>query len=115
MDDGSASVFCFTPLRVPVSELAPVAGLFRHLTSKMLLLWDRGFFSYGLWKQMIARGVKVLARVKSGLILARSTTWPTARIGKDLQERLRPEEGPRRDCGSSDSLYARRPATGWSR
>ena len=46
-----------------------VAGLFRHLTSKMLLLWDRGFFSYELWKQMIARGVKVLARVKSGLIL----------------------------------------------
>ena len=26
MDDGSASVFCFTPLRVPVSELAPVAA-----------------------------------------------------------------------------------------
>ena len=45
------------------------AGLFRHLTSEMLLLWDRGFFSYELWKQMIARGVKVLARVKSGLIL----------------------------------------------
>ena len=26
MDDGSASVFCFTPLRVPVWELAPVAA-----------------------------------------------------------------------------------------
>lgn len=46
-----------------------VAGLFRHLTSEMLLLWDRGFFSYELWQQMTAHTVKVLARAKSGLIL----------------------------------------------
>ena len=50
-------------------EPAMVAGLFRHLTPEMLLLWDRGFFSYELWQQMTARSVKVLARVKSGLIL----------------------------------------------
>jgi transposase IS4-like protein/DDE family transposase len=50
-------------------EQSMVAGLFRHLTSEMLLLWDRGFFSYELWQQMTARGVKVLARVKSQLIL----------------------------------------------
>src|SRR5512132_2934973 len=50
-------------------EQSMVGGVFRHLTAEMLLLWDRGFFSYELWKQMIARGVKVLARVKSGLIL----------------------------------------------
>ena len=50
-------------------EPAMVAGLFRHLTSEMLLLWDRGFFSYELWQQMTVRTVKVLARVKSGLIL----------------------------------------------
>ena len=42
-----------------------VAGLFRYLTSEMLLLWDRGFFSYELWQQMTAHTVKVLARVKS--------------------------------------------------
>src|SRR3954469_13309136 len=50
-------------------EPSMVAGLFRHLTSEMLLLWDRGFFSYELWRQMAARGVKVLARVKCRLIL----------------------------------------------
>jgi len=50
-------------------EQSMVGGVFRHLTSEMLLLWDRGFFSYELWGQMIARGVKVLARVKVGLIL----------------------------------------------
>src|SRR5271157_4969759 len=31
--------------------------------------WDRGFFSYELWKKVISRDVKILARVKSGLIL----------------------------------------------
>jgi hypothetical protein len=50
-------------------EQSMIGGLFRHLTSEMLLLWDRGFFSYELWRQMTARGVKVLARVKCQLIL----------------------------------------------
>jgi hypothetical protein len=50
-------------------EQAMVGGLFRHLTSEMLLLWDRGFFSYELWQEMTARGVKVLARVQRRLIL----------------------------------------------
>src|SRR3954454_5287575 len=50
-------------------EPTMVAGLFRHLTSEMLLLWDRGFFSSELWREMAARGVKVLARVKCQLIL----------------------------------------------
>jgi hypothetical protein len=50
-------------------EQSMVAGVFRHLTGEMLLLWDRGFFSYELWRQMAARKVKVLARVKSRLIL----------------------------------------------
>jgi hypothetical protein len=50
-------------------EQSMIAGLFHHLTSEMLLLWDRGFFSYELWKQVTARGVKVLARVQSRLIL----------------------------------------------
>ena len=50
-------------------EQSMIAGVFRHLTSEMLLLWDRGFFSYELWREMAAREVKVLARVKSQLIL----------------------------------------------
>lgn len=50
-------------------EQAMVAGLLRHLTPEMLLLWDRGFFSYELWQKVSARGVKVLARVTSQLLL----------------------------------------------
>ena len=46
-----------------------VDGLLRHLTAKMLLLWDRGFFSYALWEELTSRGVKILARVKSNLTL----------------------------------------------
>ena len=47
-------------------EQSMFAGLFRHLTSEMLLLWDRGFFSYELWQQMTARTVKVFARSRAG-------------------------------------------------
>jgi len=35
----------------------------------MLLLLDRGFFSYALWKTLILREIKVLARVRNDLIL----------------------------------------------
>jgi hypothetical protein len=50
-------------------EQAMVGGLLRHLTPEMLLLEDRGFFSYDHWKEALSRGVQILARVKSGLIL----------------------------------------------
>jgi hypothetical protein len=50
-------------------EAGMVGPLLRHLGPEMLLLWDRGFFSYGLWKDLTARGAKILARVKSGSIL----------------------------------------------
>jgi hypothetical protein len=46
-----------------------VEGLLPHLTPEMLLLWDRGFFSYRQWQTLGALNVKVLARVTSGLIL----------------------------------------------
>jgi len=44
-------------------------GLFRHLRPDMLLLWDRGFFSYLLWKGVVTRGCQLLARVQSRLVL----------------------------------------------
>ncbi len=50
-------------------EQSMVGGLLGQLTAEMLLLWDRGFFSYDLWKEVTSRDVKILARVKSGLIL----------------------------------------------
>jgi hypothetical protein len=50
-------------------EKSMVAGLLRHLLPDMLLLWDRGFFSYSLWKSVVSRPVQVLARVTSRLVL----------------------------------------------
>jgi len=51
------------------SEQAMVPSLLRHMTPDMLLLWDRNFFGYKLWKTLNSREIKVLARVKSNLIL----------------------------------------------
>jgi Insertion element 4 transposase N-terminal/Transposase DDE domain len=48
-------------------RLAP--GLFRHLRPDMLLVWDRGFFSYLLWKSVVTTGCQLLARVRSRLVL----------------------------------------------
>jgi hypothetical protein len=53
-------------------RLAP--GLFRHLCPAMLLLWDRGFFSYMLWKSVVTQGCPLLARVSSRLILRPTQT-----------------------------------------
>jgi hypothetical protein len=50
-------------------EKSMVPGLFRHLRPDMLLVWDRGFFSYGLWKNIVGRSVQVLARVSGRLTL----------------------------------------------
>jgi hypothetical protein len=40
-----------------------------HLQAGMLLLCDRGFFSYKLWKSVVSQGVHVLARLSQGMIL----------------------------------------------
>jgi hypothetical protein len=53
-------------------RLAP--GLFRHLQPDMLLLWDRGFFSYSLWKGVVTQGCQLLARVSSRLVLRPTQT-----------------------------------------
>jgi hypothetical protein len=78
-------------------EQSMIAGVFRHLTSEMLLLWDRGFFSSELWKQMIAREVKVLARVQSRLILRPlrhlSDGSYLAKIYKNPSERAQDRDG----------------------
>jgi hypothetical protein len=50
-------------------ERAMVAGLLRHLGPGMLLLLDRAFFGYDRWRQLEARGVKLLARVVKSMIL----------------------------------------------
>lgn len=66
---GTHVEFAFVVRSIAHGEPSMVEGLLRHLTAEMLLIWDRNFFSYRLWKAVTARGVKLLARVKSNLIL----------------------------------------------
>jgi hypothetical protein len=51
------------------SEQAMAPALLRQLRPGMLLLWDRGFFSYDLVRQVLATGAHLLARVQTRLIL----------------------------------------------
>lgn len=57
------------------AEVSLMAGLLRHLRPGMLLLCDRNFFSYALWRRLRGRGTQVLFRVKSHLVLR-----PTRRL-----------------------------------
>jgi hypothetical protein len=66
---GTHIELAFVVRSIAHGEQAMVEGLLRHLTAEMLLLWDRNFLSYRLWKAVVARDVKLLARVKSNLIL----------------------------------------------
>lgn len=49
-------------------EQSMAPALLRHLQRGMLLMWDRGFFSYKLWQAVLLR-CDLLARVKVHLIL----------------------------------------------
>jgi hypothetical protein len=66
---GTHAELAFVVRSIAHGEQAMVGGLLGHLTPEMLLLEDRGFFSYDHWKEVTSRNVKILARVKKGLIL----------------------------------------------
>jgi len=51
------------------SEQKLVGQLFDKIPTDALLIEDRGFFSYEHWKTLDSRGVKLLLRVKSNMIL----------------------------------------------
>src|SRR5262249_2933661 len=50
------------------SEVTMAAYLLRFLEEDMLLLWDRGFLSYGLVQQVRQRRAPLLARIKNNLV-----------------------------------------------
>jgi hypothetical protein len=51
------------------NERTMVAGLLKLFTPEMLLLLDKGFISYELWRELDTRGVKLLARVTTQMVL----------------------------------------------
>ncbi len=54
---------------ITTSEQAVISALLNHMPEDGLLLWDRGFFSYNLWKSLVSRNIRVLARIAKHLIL----------------------------------------------
>jgi len=50
-------------------ETTLVQQLFEHIPDDALVVVDRNFFSYHLWKTLAKRGVALLARIKSHLVL----------------------------------------------
>ena len=78
-------------------ERTMVAALLRHLSAEMLLLLDRGFFSYELWRQLELTGVKLLARVVKNLILRPIRTLADgsylAKVYKNSYDRQKDRDG----------------------
>ena len=58
---------CTAPYRT--GEKTMFSQLLPCLRPGMLLLCDRGFFSYKLWKNVVSRGVHLLARLSKGMVL----------------------------------------------
>ena len=74
-------------------EQSMVGGLLRHLTAEMLLLEDRGFFSYDHWKEVTSRDVKILAAEERVDPQADPKLGRWLVSGQDLSQFLRPPEG----------------------
>jgi hypothetical protein len=59
--------FALRPIRHSEQLMVPL--LMRSLQSGMLLLWDRGFFSFDLIRGVLERGSHLLARVKASQLI----------------------------------------------
>lgn len=59
----------FVAKPITTGEQTVLSALLKHVPEDALLLEDRGFFGYKHWKLAISRGIRLLVRVKSNLIL----------------------------------------------
>ena len=66
---GTHAETAFIAKPITTSEQAAIPALLKQIPHDALLLWDRGYFSYELWKLLVSREIKVLARVGNHLIL----------------------------------------------
>lgn len=66
---GTHVELAFVAKPITTGEQAVLPALLKEIPEDSLLLWDRGFFSYKAWKQLISRRIHILARVKNNLIL----------------------------------------------
>jgi Transposase DDE domain/Insertion element 4 transposase N-terminal len=80
-------------------ETSLLPNLLHHLQPGMLLLWDRNFYSFALWKRLVRRGVHLLVRLKKHLVLRPLRTLADgsylAKIYRDDRDRRRDRRGIR--------------------
>ena len=69
MEVATRAAIDFIAVPYHVAEQTVVWRLLRSLREGMLVLWDRGFHSYDLWKALRTTNAHLLARVKNWLIL----------------------------------------------
>jgi hypothetical protein len=66
---GTHVELAFVARPITTSEQAAVPALLKHVPDDALLVWDRGYFSFNLWKTLTSRNLRVLARVSKDVIL----------------------------------------------
>lgn len=64
MEVATRAVLDFVTVPYCIGEKTAIPKLFRNLKDGMLVLWDRGFHSYPLWKALRATGAHLLARAQ---------------------------------------------------
>ena len=83
------------PLRVAEQTMAP--WLLKFVGPGTLLLWDRGFLSYGRVKQVVDQGAHLLAHVKKDLIFRPIQRLPDhsylAKLYRNATDRKRDRDG----------------------
>ena len=67
-ETGSHVLWKWSVKSIRIGEPTIAPALLRHLQKDMLLLWDRGFFSYATLTQVQKRRTQLLAKVKKDLI-----------------------------------------------
>jgi hypothetical protein len=67
-ETGSHVIWRWLIKSIRIGEVTMVHRLLRSLEEGMLLLWDRGFFSYQTIREVLDTHAQLLARVKNGLI-----------------------------------------------
>ena len=107
---GTHAIFAASVGTYKQSEAELSESLLTHLDQSMLLIADRGFFSYALWRKVSQSGADLLwrARTDRGAPhrgMSRFAGWVVA--GRSAANPQRPSSSHRSDQGSGHRLHDR--------
>ena len=108
---GTHAMFAAVVGGLATGEPTMIEQLLPRLEPGMLLLADRGVFSYSLWRKAIGTGADLLWRIRTDQAGPQPSTWKTCPTGPGWPScAARPERGaaPPADAGPGDRLPDRR-------